>query len=142
MKTKGIRHAGIITKNPKKMIQFYTEVLNLKKIWDKKENVKDITGYDYECRTIKMASDNGSQVELIVPPFKAPKSISKYLEIGISHTAITVEGIEEIYDRVEALKCDMLTGYIFENTAGIKIFFCKDPDGNILELVEDVKKEE
>jgi len=141
MKAKGLRHAGIITKNPEKMINFYIEVLHLNRVWDKKENVKDITGFDHECRTIKLASENGSQIELIVPPFEPSKSISQYLDIGISHTAITVEGMTEIYDKVKELGCEMLTGDVFTNPAGIKIFFCKDPDGNILELVEDPKEE-
>lgn len=139
MNTKGVRHVGIITRNPEQLIDFYKGVLNLKKVWDKEENVNDITGYDEDCRTIKLASENGSQIELIVPQRKPINSISEYLELGISHIALTVTGMEEIYEKVKNFDCEMLTGSIFTNQAGIKIFFCKDPDGNILELVEDKK---
>lgn len=136
MRTKAVRHAGMFTDKPEKMIDFYERVLGFRKVWDQEENVKAITGLDLTLRTIKLSSGNGSQVEFLVPK-KLEKRRQNYDSGGITHIALTVEGIDDIFLRCKDYQVEMLTGKVFVSDVSRKIFFVKDPDGNILELVED-----
>lgn len=136
MSTKKVRHAGVFTDKPKEMIAFYEQALGFKKVWDEKENVKAITGMDLTLRTIKLASDDGSQVEFLVPQ-KLEKRRQKYNSGGITHIALTVLNMEKIFRKCQEFGVEMLTGKIFVSNVNRKIFFVKDPDGNVLELVED-----
>jgi len=137
MRTKNVRHVGMFTDKPEEMINFYIQVLGFKKVWDEKENVKEITGLDLNLRTIKLSSDNGSQIELLVPETKLENRRQNYDSGGITHIALTVIDMEEIYNKCIEFDIEMLTGEYYTQESGRNIFFVKDPDGNILELVED-----
>jgi len=138
MRTERVRHVGIFTDKPERMMAFYEQALGFKKVWDEQENVKNITGMDINLRTIKMSSDNGSQIELLVQTeYKLGKRRQRYDSGGITHIALTVVDMIGIYGKCKEFGVEMLTGSIFTQDVGRKILFVKDPDGNVLELVED-----
>jgi catechol 2,3-dioxygenase-like lactoylglutathione lyase family enzyme len=64
---------------------------------------------------------------------------SGIVNAGISHFALTVENLEELYNKM------ILDGIIFNAPPQLspdgyaKVTFCKDPDGNLIELVEVLK---
>ena len=138
MKTKGIRHVGLFTNEPEKMKLFYEQFFNFKTVWDKIEDVSHLTNETRKLRTIKLASDNGSQIELLTPInseiYGEPKT---YSDFGITHIALTVTNLEEILQKYLDNDYTPFKDNIFTNEKGFKILFLKDPDGNILELVED-----
>ena len=100
MRKLGIRHIGIVTDNPDEMVLFY-EKLGFKKVWDKVENVSNLIGKDYDVRAIKLSSNNGVQIELVVFDETVHREKVEYENIGISHISITVDNIDSILNELD-----------------------------------------
>ena len=92
-------------------------------------------------RTIKMTLENDDMVELLwyeTHP-EEPDMSRPITRIGCSHFAMTVKNLDETYERlVEA-------GVYFNSPPQLspdgfaKVTFCKDPDGSLIELVEELR---
>jgi catechol 2,3-dioxygenase-like lactoylglutathione lyase family enzyme len=138
VKPKGLRHIGIVTKKPDKLAEFYIEILGFKKSFDGDNiNVKKITNLDKVFRVVKVISENGSEIEFLSPKFESNKVGISYLDCGITHIALTVAGMDEIYKKIKERGVKTYKDEVYVDDVGRKVFFCEDPDGNILELVEE-----
>ena len=140
---KAIRHVGIVVSNLEKSLYFYKDLLNLKivkKMEESGEYIDKISDLkNVRVTTIKMAADDENLIELLYyhshsnHKFVNSKQIN---EIGISHIAFTVNDLEKEYIRL------LEKGVIFNASPQCspdgyaKVTFCKDPDGNLIELVE------
>jgi len=143
---KAIRHIGIVVSDLQPVLHFYRDLLGLKVVKKRNEYGKYIDKIsslkNVKVTTIKLCTENGSLVELLyyhTPPKKviAKKEIYK---IGFSHIAFTVENLDTEYKRL------LKAGVQFNSTPQIspdgyaKVTFCRDPEGNFIELVEVLKK--
>ena len=80
MTAKNIRHVGIVTKNLKKSLRFYKDILKFKTVKKMNESGSALSKIfalnDTEVITVKMKpKDGGSMVELLY--FKNPKTKKK-----------------------------------------------------------------
>jgi len=57
--------------------------------------------------------------------------ISHFRQIGVNHIAVSVSNINEIYQKFKNNKIELVGELI-----GNKTFFCKDPDGILIEVRE------
>ena len=139
---KNIRHTGIVVSDLEKSLHFYRNVLGLKvqrDILEQGEFIDNILGLkNVKVRTIKMSADDGNLVELLwykSHPRK-PGGAKKICEIGVSHIAFTVEDIDYEYKRLKekGVKFHCSPQVSLDNKA--KVTFCRDPEGNLVELVE------
>ncbi len=132
---KTIDHIGIMTNDLEKSVRFYTDVLGFS-IAMKMEMA-------YAGLSVAFIEKEGSKIELMEYKGKDAPKRSKGVEITIGrssiplndHTSFSVDNIE---DTVTELK---EKGVIFslepvELEDGIKLAYCKDPDGSLIELVE------
>lgn len=140
-----IRHTGIVVSNLESALHFYTDLLGFKVVKQMNESGDYIDNMsalkDVKVTTVKIAAPDGNLIELLHynSHLRVPKEGRQLCEIGISHIAFTVEDLEQEYNRLT------MAGIIFNAPPQLspdgyaKVTFCKDPDGNLIELVEVLK---
>ena len=57
-----------------------------------------------------------------------------------SHIALTVDDLDKTYDDLIERKLEFFSPPVNAKDSKVRLCFCKDYDGNILELVEEPKK--
>tara|TARA_R100001079_G_C4448784_1_gene152527 strand:- start:238 stop:675 length:438 start_codon:yes stop_codon:yes gene_type:complete len=144
MKIKNVRHTGIVVSDIERSIRFYTELLGFKIEKDMLESGTYIDNFsdlvDAEVRTVKMSLESGDMVELL--HYNSPKYIFNPIgpinTVGCSHIALTVDNLDEVYDTFldRGVKFNSPPQYSPDGFA--KVTFCKDPDGVLVELVEEL----
>lgn len=143
-----IRHTGIYVLEIEKMEQFYTQVFHMRAVCSNnvEENpmLNDLLRHqDSRILTTKLITPYGQEqhtgdmIELIqVQSFKCealPKNRPIFIT-GVSHIAIGVDNMEETVAAIVQQGGSLETGiYTMEN--GNKVAFCRDPEGNWLELI-------
>lgn len=140
-----IRHTGIVVSNLESSIRFYVDLLGFKVVRQMDEsgeyieNISTLKGV--KVTTVKMASQDDNLLELSY--YHSPKRLAgeqrNIYDIGISHIAFTVHDIEDAYNKLHK------AGVVFNAPPQLspdgyaKVTFCRDPDGNLIELVEVLK---
>jgi len=142
---KAVRHTGIVVSDIGRALHFYRDLIGLKIIKDVVESGQYIDNMlafpKVKVRTIKMLADNGSMLELLVFSSPLPKVKEKrsFYGIGISHVAFTVENLETEYVRLKEGGVVFNTPPQLSPDGCAKVTFCRDSDGNLIELVEERK---
>ena len=139
---KAIRHTGIVITNLEKSLPFYRDVLGLKiqrDVMEQGEFIDRISGLkNVKVRTIKMSADAGNLVELLWYE-SYPRESEGAKEIctpGVSHLAFTVENIDYEYQRLKKRRIVFHCPPQISPDGKAKVTFCRDPEGNLIELVE------
>lgn len=143
-----IRHVGIVVRDLSQSLVFYSDILGLeiyRRYVEEGPFIDELTGLqNVKLEWVKLIIPKGGLIELLqyhFPPdpetLAAPK-LSPSNALGCSHVALTVTNLDETYSKLR------LHGYfaksapiVTANTAA-KILYCHDPDGTILELIEDM----
>lgn len=143
---KSIRHAGIVVNDLEKSLKFYRDLLGLKvktravELGDYIDQMNGKTGI--LVTTVKMSADEGSTlVELLKfdwPEVKPEKATGPF-KIGPTHIAFTVANLEEVYRDLLANGVHFNCPPIIPPNGKAKVTFCQDPDGTLIELVEELK---
>jgi extradiol dioxygenase family protein len=136
---------GIVVSNIDSALKFYCDVLGLHiqgKTHEKDDVISQLLDYkNVELKTIKLsADDNSTRIELL--EFKNPKSkklntISLY-DIGFTHIALTVENLDALYERLKKYNIEFNSPPIISPNGALKVIFCRDLEGNFLELIEEI----
>jgi len=143
--TLNVRHTGIVVSDIDNSIKFYRDLLGFEIKKDMIESGDYIDNFsdlkEAKVRTVKMSLKNGDMVELLcykTHPEK-PDMSRKITQIGCSHIALTVNNLDEEYTRLlnEGVVFNSKPQYSPDGFA--KVTFCKDPDGSLVELVEELK---
>ncbi len=138
------RHIGIVVYDLEKMVHFYKDLLGLKvvKRMDESGSYIDtlLASPGTHIKTVKLSSGGAVFVELLYfHSHPGQIRLQKGLfDNGISHIAFTVKDIDS--------ECKKLTkaGVLFvslpQNSPDgqAKVAFCRDYEGNLLELVEEL----
>ncbi len=140
------RHVGIVVKSLKKQLKFYQDILGLEIYYHKVEKgefiehilggFEDMEGIEVEI--VKLGKHENTIIELL--NFKTPYNLdnTKLLyDFGYTHFAITVDNIDELAKKVKILNKPKINP---EGT--FKVCFCKDPEGNYIELVQCISNPE
>tara|TARA_B110000240_G_C13322198_1_gene377622 strand:+ start:319 stop:747 length:429 start_codon:yes stop_codon:yes gene_type:complete len=139
-----LRHVGLAVVDMDISLKLYQGIFNLNVVWDQIESgtfidrLSDIK--DVKVRTVKLKDVAGGMVELLQyishPESVTPDPINR---IGCSHIAITVDDIDSMYNILTEFGC--VFNYIPQLSAdgNAKVAFCRDSDGILIEVVEQVK---
>lgn len=138
-----LRHVGIVVSNLPKMIHFYTEVLGLPQPQIQIETGPYIDNIFHKdnviIKTIKFI-EAGIELIVIERPFKPVKWIATELhDVAITHYSLTVQYLENIREKLKINNVDIHCDIQTSPNGKVKNMFIKDPDGNILELVEEIQ---
>ena len=143
-----MRHIGIVVKDLNKSLKFYSDLLELKtymKVTETGTFINNLTGINnVKVEWIKLIIPKGGLIELLqyhshpdnltLPESKGFPS-NKY---GCSHVALTVNDLSTLYNKMSLLGYTCKSEPLISENGKVKILYCHDPDGNILELIEDL----
>ena len=139
-----VRHVGIVVSDAERSLEFWRDALGFEIKKDMLESGEYIDNFSslsgVEVRTIKMINEIGEMIELL--DYKShpetPDMSRRISQIGCSHVAFTVDDLDRTYDDLTKL------GVIFNSKPQLspdgfaKVTFCKDPDGCLVELVQEL----
>jgi len=143
-----LRHVGITVVELERMQNFYCDLLGCKVLKTMEESGEVIDNFsgikNIRVTTTKMELPNGGILELL--KYHSPKGndvalqniYRKIIQIGISHYALTVKDLDSLYEKLVAEEVYFFYPVQTSPDGNVKIAFCKDPEGNILELVEEL----
>ena len=142
---KNVRHIGIVVKDLDEVLKFYRDLLGLKikgrtdesgEFISKLLNIKNV-----KLRTVKLApDDNKTRVELIefLDPRILPKKFAQLNNNGLTHIAITVSNLDDTYNKLKMAGVTFTTAPIISPDKQVKATVCQDPEGNFLELIQEL----
>lgn len=139
------RHTGMVVRDLRRSLAFYQEILGYT-IWKRAvetgsfiEQVVGIPGVVLEW--VKLKAPDGSLLELLEyhshPDPETYPELQPANRLGCSHIALTVADIDSLYRDLVAhhISCNSAPQMAPDGTA--RILYCHDPDGIIIELVEE-----
>ena len=139
-----MRHTGLVVKNLTLSIKFY-EALGLK-VWrhllETGDFISHVVGIEsVEIETAKMKLPDGSLLELLEyksHPTKFQGKNYKSNKHGCSHVAFTVDDIEDASMRIVKLGGSIVNRPALSDDGTVKVMYCYDIDGILIELVEEL----
>lgn len=128
-----------------KALEFYRDLLGLHiqgKTDEKGDFIsKVLSSENIELKTVKLsADDNSTRIELLQfdnPKITQTKKISLF-EPGFTHISLTVKNLDELYSRLKNSKIEFNCTPTISSNGTLKVVFCKDFEGNYLELIEEI----
>ena len=127
----GFDHVGITCSNLEKSVGFYRDLLGFSEFF----RARNSAGTE-----IVFLDAGGGMLELFEPnhPVETPAMDDSMHHAGFRHISLRVDNVDETYKRL----CD--AGVEFRSPpklpnispTAVKLAFCKDPDGIVVELME------
>jgi len=144
---KSARHTGVVVSDLNRALDFYGGILGLEVVGRKKEKgpyIDLVVGIkDVELEWIKMRTQDGYVIELLNylshPDTFSAAEPSKSNRMGCSHVAFTVNDIDSLYEKLTAEGFACNSSPQVSPDGKVKVMYAHDPDGIILELVQDIK---
>jgi len=142
---RNFRHVCLITRNLDKSLKFYRDILGLKvsKILTVEggypETALNIKGI--RLTYVKMRSPRqprGSPPVFELHYWERPRMRPE--KPGYNHISFTVDDIDRVYKRLHKAGVRCVSRPVKAPEGVTKIFFGYDPDGNLIEFVEELKK--
>lgn len=138
------RHTGLVVRNLSESQRFY-EALGFvlwKREIEEGKFIETVVGIEsVKLETAKMHAKDGSMIELLEyhsHPMKKEKVNSPSNTLGCSHIAFTVDDIEKTCDLIKELGGSIVNNPATSPSGSVKVAYCHDIDGILLELVEEV----
>lgn len=142
---KGYRHTGLVVRNLEQSLVFYRDLLGLV-IWKQAvetgsfiEQVVGIPGVTLAWVKLKVA--DGSVLELLQylshPGQADCPDLQPANRLGCSHVALTVANLDQIYQKFNQRGVICKSPPQNSPDGAVKVLYCHDPDGIIVELVEE-----
>tara|TARA_Y100000310_G_C20693477_1_gene823899 strand:- start:2276 stop:2716 length:441 start_codon:yes stop_codon:yes gene_type:complete len=143
-----LRHVGITVCNIQKSTDFYQNMLGFDIVSNKIEQGEYIDNFsnllNVIVRIVKMRDSNNNMIELLEYQNHQLNSneISKKINVPrISHIAFTVTNLNELYHRWTESGIKFICKPQGPPEGKAIAAFCRDPEGNLLELVEELQSE-
>lgn len=118
---KGIEHVAIFAKDTDSLKDWYVKMFDFKVVYDNGKGTYFLMAPDAAMiEFVKTAQDGGVIGDKVS---------------GIRHLALSVDNFEEMVDRLMAEKVEVVSEPAV-SSKGIKTFFFRDPEGNVLHLID------
>ena len=119
---RGFDHASVLVKDTGRALEFYTGVLGLEQDHDRPD-------LSYPGAWLNLGE--GGQIHLIELPNPDPVAGRPQHGGRDRHTALTVSSLDEVTAELDKAKLPYTL-----SSSGRRALFCRDYDGNTLELIE------
>lgn len=139
-----LRHIGIVVRDLEKAKSFYQDIFNLKvinQIVEEGEYVENLVGIENaSIHWAKLKAVDGTIIELLEYKDNPHQEKNNYLanRLGCSHIAVSVENIDVVYKKLQNYHCKCNSKPLFSPDGKVKVMYCHDIDGTILEIVEEL----
>ena len=146
MKVKAVDHLAVTVSDTARALEFYVGKLGLRQVEQHQlEGEKcDMAGgmQGSSAQSTRLAAPDTPHILLDLLEFFEPpgnKHVTPMGSIGSCHFALTVEDLQATVDALRADGVEFISGPVnFELTEGsVSVCFCYDPDGNLVELMEE-----
>jgi len=143
----GTRHTGIVVQDMEKSLRFWRDIMGLKVQVDFREKgefidtVQHLKGVD--LRMIKLAAPDGTLIELLkddAHPTPVPTR-NDLCDCGIRHIAFTVADVDQSWKTLKDYGGEVLSPPTVSPDKKARLFFTRDPEGNLLEIVQMIPAE-
>jgi catechol 2,3-dioxygenase-like lactoylglutathione lyase family enzyme len=136
-----LRHVGLIVNNIDKSLELYRDILGFIPKVDQIEQgdfFDHLTGLtSVIARTSKCYTEDGTCIELIEFQSQSPDSrIKKFTSEGFNHVALNIDDLDTLYEKLKAIGLEFVNEPKFNAEKTAKVAFCRDFEGNLLELVQ------
>ncbi len=140
-----VRHTGLVVRDLEQSLMFYRDFLGLEEVSRNKETgdyIEKLVGIKgAELCWVKLRSSSGSLIELLqylVPASNAGKVENSPSDtLGCSHVAFTVQSLEVVMQGPLQRGLSTVSPPLPSPDGKVKVLYCHDPDGILLELVEE-----
>ena len=147
--TSSIRHVGFVVKDIDTSLKFYSDILGLEIYRRHTEEggfIDKLTGINkVKLEWVKLIIPKGGLIELLQYHSHPDPDISNGLNrnesnrLGCSHVALTVENLSTLHQEIISNGLSCKSEPLIAPGGKAKILYAHDPDGAILELIEDLK---
>ena len=142
---KGMRHVGIVVRDLDAMLGFYRDVLGLdlkadfREAGDFIDTVQGLSGVN--VRMVKLAMCDGTLVELLNDTGHPVEALPqrRLCDPGLTHFAVTVADVAQVHARWVEAGLETMSAPVTSPDGKARLFFGRDPEGNLLELVEELE---
>jgi len=136
-----LRHVGLIVKDIDKSYELYRDILGFFPKVDhieKGEFYEHLTGLVLGvARTSKCYSEDGTCIEFIEYQSQIPDSRNKKLTSeGFNHIALNIDDLDSLHKKLLSIGLEFINEPKLNPEKTAKVAFCKDFEGNLLELVQ------
>jgi catechol 2,3-dioxygenase-like lactoylglutathione lyase family enzyme len=136
------RHTGIVVVDLEQSLHFWRDLMGLRVVADFRERGEFIDTIqhlsDVNLHMIKLAAPDGTLIELLkdeAHPTPAPER-NQLCDRGIRHIAFTVGDVAAAWAVLRAAGCETLSEPTTSPDGKARLFFVRDPEGNLLEMVQ------
>lgn len=139
----GVHHTAIATSDIERLADFYTSLLGLEKIvddgWAGVEDLDSIVGLRDSAARFMLLNAGNHCLELFqfssppTTPGDADRPVSK---AGFTHICLAVRDIDAEYERLSAAGMRFHTAPKGAGGRPFRATYGRDPDGNVVELIE------
>lgn len=142
---KGFRHTGIIVKNMKESQHFYENLLGLVTLQDYSDDsdyINEVLGLSNgDIHMVKLKTEDGYIIELLEYLNHPTDFVSApFYNIGTLHIAFTVQNADHMYKKLRNAGINVISKPLLSSEKTAIVFFCTDPNGIRVELVEILNK--
>lgn len=138
------RHTGLVVRDLERSVSFY-QALGLR-LWSRAvetgEFIETVVGIpDVKLEWAKLRAPDGSLVELLQyhsHPFHRAVGPVPPNQLGCSHIAFTVADLAAACALIERLGGSTVNGPAQALGGKVRVAYCHDPDGILMELVEEL----
>jgi catechol 2,3-dioxygenase-like lactoylglutathione lyase family enzyme len=138
-----LRHVGIPVSDMKRSLAFYADLLGFREVAD----FPSCSGQYYETLTAEpgvhihikyLELAGGERLELLAyARAGAGPGPARSRDVGRWHVSLTIRGLEALVARAGAMGVGFLSAPQRSPDGKVDVCFCRDPDGNLIELVEE-----
>jgi glyoxylase I family protein len=136
------RHVGIVVQDLEKMFHFWRDLVGLEVMvdfWEQGDYINTVQALSgVRLHMIKLRAPDGSMIE----PLKdeahptPPPERNELCNRGIRHIAFTVADVAGSWRTLQQAGCEVLSGPVTAPDGKARLFFARDPEGNLLEIVQ------
>ena len=144
-----IRHLAFVVSDLEISLKFYSDILGLKvyrRFEEEGDFIDNLTGIKkVKLEWVKLIIPKGGLIELLQyhshpdPDLQGSLSRSSSNRLGCSHIALTVNDLSTLHKKIISNGFSCKSEPLIAPGGKAKILYCHDPDGAILELIEDLK---
>ncbi len=138
------RHTGIIVEDMKESVYFYKNILGFEVLQDFRDSsdyINNVLGIrNADLWMVKLKANDGYIIELLKYINHDTKPLNRpFYNIGICHLAFTISDSSLMYEILLNEGVEVVSKPLLSSEGNVKVFFCTDPNGIRIELVELIK---
>ena len=137
-----VRHIGIVVNDMERCLLFWRDIMGFKVVADFREEGSYIDTVEalnnVRLHMIKLASPDGVLIELLKDHSHPSARMGSNIlcDMGIRHIAFTTDDADSTWNRLNEGGFETLSKPVVSPDKKAKLFFARDPEGNLLELVQ------